>query len=186
MDTATIGTEHEKANPIHPKESYYSFYQPVWHFVLLSILTFGLYDVYWYYKNWKYLKSYKGLEFSPVWRTVGLFIPIYNLILLYNFHKDYRDLVEEEGISRAIYPGRIILVIMASFVLVRLPDPYWMLSFVSVIPLAMVQSVLNDLWDKVQPDKRRREALRVRQVMLIVIGALIWLLSIYAMLLPEG
>ncbi|MDQ0193932.1 DUF4234 domain-containing protein [Paenibacillus wynnii] len=163
----------------------FSFYQPVWQFALLSILTFGVYDIYWYYKNWTRIKAYKFLNFSPQLRTVGLFIPIYNFFLIYKTHKEYRDLIKERGIERDIYPGPIVLVIIISFVLMRLSDPYWLLCFISTLPLAMVQSVLNDLWDKVQVGKPRRTGLRGRQILLIVLGSLSWIFILIGMFMPD-
>ncbi len=49
--------------------------QPVWDFVLLSIVTFGFYEFYWFYRNWTHLKLHKNLDISPAWRTAGSFCP---------------------------------------------------------------------------------------------------------------
>jgi len=174
-----------KHSTILISKNQFSYYQPVWHFVLLSIMTFGIYDVYWYYKNWKRIKKYKELKFSPVWRTIGLFIPILNLFLIYKAHVEYREFIKEKEINSEIYPGRIVLVIMISAALVRLPDPYWLLSFVGTIPLAMVQGVLNDLWRKLQVDCIHTNKLNGRQILLIVFGGILWLLVLLGMTLPE-
>jgi len=167
------------------QEDAYSFYQPVWQFVVLSILTLGIYDIYWYYKNWKHLKAIQFSNFSPVLRTIGLLIPIVNFFIIYKAHKDYRYLIIEKGINRDIYPGLIVLVIAISFALTRLPDPYWLLCFIATIPLAIVQDILNELWDTVQVGKPRRTAWRGRQIFLIVVGTILWTFTIIGMLFPE-
>jgi hypothetical protein len=37
--------------------------------VLLSIASCGLYEAYWIYKNWRYIKERDGLEIRPFWRV---------------------------------------------------------------------------------------------------------------------
>jgi hypothetical protein len=164
-----------------PQNDRFSFYQPVWHFVLLSVITFGIYDIYWYYRNWKNLKEYKNMNFSPAWRTVGLFIPILNFFLIYKAHKEYRNLIKEVGIKRDIYPGLILLVIIISIRLINLPDPYWLLSLISTIPLAIVQGILNELWKEVQPGYIHRTQFSARQMILIIIGGVLWFFGILGM-----
>jgi hypothetical protein len=185
MKNEVPGQETINSHSVALNKDRFSFYQPVWHFVLLSIITFGIYDIYWYYRNWKNLRSFKNLNFSAVWRTVGLCIPILNLFLIYHAHKQYRNLVNEEGIQRDIYPGIIVMVIIISTGLTNLPDPYWLLCFVGTIPLAIVQSVLNELWIKVQPEHIHRTKLHGRQIFLIVVGGIVWFLAILGMILPD-
>lgn len=48
---------------------------PIWKFILLSFTTYGLYELFWFYKNWKFLKEKDKLSISPFWRTV--FAPIF-------------------------------------------------------------------------------------------------------------
>jgi hypothetical protein len=61
----------------------YSNAQAPWRLVLLSIITFSFYEIYWFYRNWKHLKTHKQLEISPGWRTVGLCVPILGIVLIY-------------------------------------------------------------------------------------------------------
>jgi hypothetical protein len=58
----------------HTTESWF-FYIPEWQLVTLSIITCGLYQNYWVYKNWKYLRNRDNLAIRPFWR--GVFSPFY-------------------------------------------------------------------------------------------------------------
>ncbi|RKP57989.1 hypothetical protein D7Z26_00280 [Cohnella endophytica] len=185
MDNNDGTIELVASSTVINKSDLNGYCQPVWHFVFLSVLTFGLYDLYWYYRNWKYLKKYKGLNISPVWRTIGILVPIFGLYLIYSAHKDYHNLIKEEGVNRTIYPGLIVVAIIITGLLTRLPDPYWLLCFLSTIPLAIVQKILNELWRKVQPGLIHRTKFRGRQIFLIVIGVIWWLLAIIGMTVPE-
>jgi len=127
--------------------------QPLWHFVLLSITTFGLYHIYWFYRNLRYLRVYNGLDISPIKRTVGLFIPILSLLIVYNLIFDLRDFARDGGVNRLYEPGWIFLGYLVSLSLYTLlPDPYWILGLLStVVALAIVQRTLNFYWEVKQP-----------------------------------
>ena len=44
-------------------------------FVILSIFTFGIYDMIWMYRNWKYFKYTEKTDIMPFWRAwFGLFL----------------------------------------------------------------------------------------------------------------
>ena len=43
---------------------------PVPRLILLSIASCGLYEAYWIYKNWRYIKERDGLNIRPFWRGV--------------------------------------------------------------------------------------------------------------------
>jgi len=49
-------------------------YIPTGRLIGMSIATFGLYQVYWIYRNWRFLKDRDGLNIQPFWRGVfGIF-----------------------------------------------------------------------------------------------------------------
>ena len=52
---------------------------------VLSILTLGLYELYWFYKNWKLARDEGGAKVRPFWRAIfaiffapSLFVRIHN------------------------------------------------------------------------------------------------------------
>jgi len=45
---------------------------PIWQFLLLNLITFGLYQVYWGWKYWEIIKRVKNTSLSSGWR--GFFI----------------------------------------------------------------------------------------------------------------
>lgn len=174
--------EVQKVKPIFQQ---YSNAQPVWHFFLLSILTFGIYEIYWFYRNWDYIKIHKNMDIKPGWRTAGLFVPIYGLVLIYRQLRDIRDFSREAGIDKNYSPGWISFswIILNAFW--KLPDPFWFLSFLSVWPLAFVQSILNLYWKKEQPELVERTKFSGGQIALIVIGGIWWILVFIGTFIPE-
>jgi hypothetical protein len=61
-------------------------YIPVARLILMSIVSFGLYEVYWIYKNWRYVKERYNLNIRPFWR--GWFGIFYCHSLLRRIHGD--------------------------------------------------------------------------------------------------
>jgi len=47
---------------------------PLSRYIIMSVVTFGIYQVYWIYKNWEYLKNRDNLNIHPFWRGIfGIF-----------------------------------------------------------------------------------------------------------------
>ena len=61
-------------------------YIPLSRLIFMSFLSFGLYECYWVYKNWRYVKERDNLKISPVSR--GWFIFFYCLQLFQRIHDD--------------------------------------------------------------------------------------------------
>lgn len=59
----------------------------------------------------------------------------------------FRDYSKAAGIEESFSPGMILILIIIFNVFSRLPEPYWMLSLLSVLPLTAVQRVLNTYWE---------------------------------------
>jgi uncharacterized membrane protein len=151
----------------------------------LTIVTFGIYEIYWFYRNWKHLKFYKDLDISPGWRTVGLFVPIYGIVLAYRQLRDIRDFSKEAGVDKTYSPGWILFGWLILSALCKLPEPFWLLSFLSVWPLAVVQEVLNSYWEKEQPELPIRIKFSDGEIALLVIGAIILVLALIGTFIPK-
>src|SRR4051812_24345977 len=64
--------------PIHVRpqaapEPAYHHVSPV-KFIIYSICSLGLYNTYWFYKNWRYVRDRDGSNIRPFWRAI--FSPI--------------------------------------------------------------------------------------------------------------
>jgi|GEM_PF-2617054 len=63
-----------------PTPGRYFLYIPISRLVLMSILTFGLYELYWMFMNWDYLRDEKHMKVQPMSRVVFREIFIYSLL----------------------------------------------------------------------------------------------------------
>jgi len=180
----------------------YSNAQVPWRLVLLSILTFGIYEIYWFYRNWKHLKIHKNLNISPGWRTVGLFVPIYSIVIVYRQFRDIHDSAREIGCKPYSSPGWLTFgYIFLSGISLRLSLYEWRLtdpaelfgitilglviSLLGVLLLVVVQKTLNDYWEREQSGLEMRITFSGGEIALLVIGGIVWILSLIGIFVPE-
>jgi len=169
----------------YPAPLEFSFSQPPLHLALLSLCTIGVYEIYWFYRTWKQLKQQAGDQISPGWRTVGLFVPILNIYLVYKLFDRISDLRLQSGVGPMFAPGWLTAFYLIWCLTYRLPDPAWLVSLASFVPLLVAQNALNELWGSLQPGRPVRTWLSVWEIALIVVGALLVLLTIVGAFVPE-
>jgi len=115
---------------------------PVYHhvsmikFIVYSICSLGIYDLFWSYKNWKFIKQRDNSGLMPSWRSVFLPFWCYSLT---------RDIADTRGGAKA---GVVALVAGAYFgisILWKLPDPYGLITLGSFIPLLYPVKLIDEI-----------------------------------------
>ena len=112
-------------------------YYPVsaYKFVILSVLTFGVYEIYWFYKNWAFIRK---RDHSDIWPWArALFAPL-------TYYSLRADVFEGEHAGPGI-PGGISLSYFLLNAAWRLPDPFWYLAFLTFVPLLPSVNRINEL-----------------------------------------
>lgn len=150
----------------------YSYGLPILHLVLFNIFTFGLYSIYWFYRNWKHLKAHKNLDISPGWRTVGLFVPVVGIIMAYEQFRDIKNFAEETGIKSYSSPGLLTLgLVVLGFLTARLPDFWWILTGALSLSIPVyVQYYLNKYWFKEQAGIPWKKGFSNTEIILMIIS----------------
>lgn len=146
-------------------------------FVVMSIVTFGIYDVYWFYQHWQHERARTGEDLSPFWRT--LFAPI----MAFSLFLRIDSAAEEAGVGgfpHSLY-AFIYLVWMGSW---KVPEPWVLLSLLAFLPLIPAQSAATRINRAIAPDAPKNDRYSLPNVAMIVIGVLMFLLVIAGMLLP--
>ena len=147
--------------------------------VTMSILSCGLYEVYWIYKNWRYLKERDGLKIRPFWR--GWFGIFHCHSLLTAIHTD-RELTRVE--APTFSPGGlaaawIILVLLANAV-GHLPGV--MASAISfVIPsflcLVPVQNYINRV-NQLRTPQAKQAGWSTGHMVCLGLGLFLWAMTL--------
>ena len=100
--------------------------------VILSIITFGIYYLYWYYSVNSEMRRYRpSIEVSPGIALLSQFVPIANWISAYNTAGRLLTLEEAEPVPHGISPGIALLL----HILLGIAYPFY------------VQDHLNRLWE---------------------------------------
>lgn len=108
---------------------------------LMSICTFGVYEIYWAYKNWKYVKRRDSSKIMPFWRAI--FAPLWYYSLLRDLHQKG----QAPDFGRALVCALLVIAYFAALSSWKLPDPYAVVSFLSfllLIPAARAINALNE------------------------------------------
>lgn len=147
--------------------------------VVMSIFTGGLYEIYWFYKHWRIYKDRTDAFVTPAARS--LFAPFF----CYSLFRKIRDTAVTHGITRTFSPGLLAIGWIIAVFSGRLPDPYWLASFLSPFLLARVQATVNEMNRIVAPDHDPNARFTGWNIAAIVLFGLVLLLAIlHAVLSP--
>ncbi|RMF25346.1 MAG: hypothetical protein D6760_01245 [Deltaproteobacteria bacterium] len=143
--------------------------QPAAHLLVLSILTLGLYEFYWFHRNWRHFSEHLGRPLRPGWRTLGLLVPGLNIFLVYDQLRMIADAAGRAGVAVSYSPGVATAVFFALAFLSNL-TMVWALSLLTVLPLLPVQETLNRFWVGQQPDRPMRREFTGAELLAMIAG----------------
>jgi len=66
--------------------------------VLFSIITFGLYPLYWMHTLHQQLDAGTNADISVTMRTIGLLIPVYNFYAIWQTSHDAEPVADQDGV----------------------------------------------------------------------------------------
>lgn len=104
--------------------------------IVMSLASGGLYQLYWSYRNWRYIKETDSSRIMPFWRAWFVLFFHYSLV------KRVKD--DTEVLVPVNYNPAALTVLYFLLLLVwRLPDPWAYISFFDFLPLLPVVSAIN-------------------------------------------
>lgn len=118
---------------------------PIWKIAYLSIISFGIYEIIYFYIMWKTLKNNFGYKVHAGAR--GLFACITNFWLFPILEKYFSALGEKKFIG--ILAACLYFIINFSS---KLPDYYWLISFGTIAFPVYIQIKLNRINKNNFPD----------------------------------
>jgi len=154
-------------------------YIPVSRLIVMSLISFGLYALYWMYRNWDFLHRRDRLRIQPFWRAIfGIFF-INSLLRTIKNDKVASHLVRCSYSSGGLAAGWIIFTLIGN-VLTRSLAPGTsllgiLLSLSAFLFLVPVQRYINYV-NKSLPVRPNYSGWTIGQIaiLLIALGALFW------------
>lgn len=173
------------------------------HLVLLTVATFGLYALYWFYNTWRQLAATSGASnMKPVLRTIGLCVPLLNIYLVAEQWRRVNELCTDDE-HRPFFPvawtvfgflflsyayAAYFILLMATFYSSEtLPSGAEMLglSFIDLVSfsllgllLAAPQRVLNVYHERVNHANTPRTRFTPGEIAWLAIGGIAWTISL--------
>jgi hypothetical protein len=151
-------------------------------FIVLTICSFGIYELYWCYENWKRISDASREAISPFWRAV--WAPLWGFSLFGRV----RDLAVSESVVIRWNPT----VLATSYLLLhglawRLPDTLWWMGMVAFVPILPVQRTVQRInhqrLNVVTEDPNNRYS--GKNVALICVGGLLIVTALAGTFIPE-
>ena len=134
--------------------------------VVMSIVTLGFYELFWFYANWQRMKRRGHPRISPFWRT------FFAIFFCYSLFKTVKDMAKAENIAVGFSPGLLALGWVLANLLWRLPSFGWVLTYGAVFLLLPVQKTMNDVNRALYPDHDPNTRFTAWNILGIVLGTL--------------
>jgi hypothetical protein len=147
--------------------------------VVLSVATGGLYQLAWFYKNWWLVSVRRRQRYSAIARSCFFFVFIYPMF------RDIRASAERHGVVTALSPGAVAASYLIFGFIAQVDDALLPIGFLTVIPLAMVQALVNRINATIAPDAYRNEQLTGLQRVFAPIGCLFFLVTMIGLFMME-
>ena len=156
---------------------------------MFSILTLGIYEIYWFYKNWQAVKSAEGQKISPFWRA------IFAIFFCHSLFKKVLESAKSHDYKESYSPGWLatayILLLVIGNGLSRVEsydvgfNLLWLIIAVATfIPLMSIQKAINYNNEKIKGDDVLTPGFSGGEVVLIVIGVIWFLLVLIGTFMP--
>jgi hypothetical protein len=167
----------EETKKKEPKKDYKRSIS-VGRFTLLALATLGIYDLYWMYKQWVFLKEEKKQDISPFWRA--FFSSLFSGVLA----SEIKTFLKEKNIIVTYSPVVIGISFFILSILYKLPDPYWLVSlfaFVAILPMVIG---MNHYYEEKDKHLEKRPFIWW-EIVLICLGLIVFCFAIYGTFYPD-
>ncbi len=148
--------------------------------VLMSICTFGIYELYWFYKNWSLIKSRTGQKIMPFWRA--FFAPFW----AFSCFKHIKYSGKSIQIKDAIEPGILAFMYFIFSAMWRLPEPFDLISTFTFAFILPANTLANKINTKLCPEYTPNSKFSPWNWVGLILGGALFVLAVFATFLPEA
>jgi len=147
--------------------------------VVMWVLTMGLYEIYWFYRNWRAIKIQEDKKLSPFWRA------ILSVFYCYSLFKRIIRSANEKGHKSKNTPGALTLAYIFFIIISsKAPSPYHLIGNLTIIPIFYVNNAIRFNNLSINPQYQERQRLTMGEVWFIIFGILFWFVTIADLLTP--
>ncbi len=148
-------------------------------FILLNIITFGIYTVWWMFKSWRFFEEKRGADVIPVLRA------FFCIIFTYSLFEHIQQYARRVGYHNSFSSTGLFVLFILLNLTGQFPDPYWLVSLLAFLPLIQPHQTLNDaIIQSGEYAGFERSGFNNRQIILIIVGLLFWGLVLIGLFVP--
>ena len=145
--------------------------------VLMYLVTFGVYEVAWFYFNWKHIQSRRERRISAPLRSV--FFPLTS----YGVFRAIDEQAKKNDIATSVRAGPLALGVLVLTPLWNLPMRYWYLALIGVLPLVFAQRAVTRINATIAPSSGTNTRFSRLNIIGVVLGGAALIASIVFALL---
>lgn len=168
---------YEQDATADPKEGY--FVVSRLKLALMSLATLGLYERYWMYKNWKYIKKRDRSNIMPFWRSA------FALLWIFQLSKKMQEHCAERSVEPDFDAKSIWGLYSAFSVASKFPGAFSLISFLGFLSLFALQSTAVKLNQVLEVTNNQHYSFGVWNYIILSLGGLLWSLVVIGLLFPE-
>lgn len=168
--TKTDAVQHEERHSsekfIDQNTAPYPYVISIWKLILMSLATFGIYGVYWFYRQWKSFNAENNLKHGSF--ALGIYA-LFSPLSSYSLFKHVSNNIKELDKGKGLEAGALSIV-------------YFFLTsiWLGFLPLISVQNKINLYWEKKHGDKLIRSNFGVWNWIIVISVALIFISVFYS------
>ena len=110
---------------------------PLWKIVVLSLTTWGVYQVVWFFRPWRRQASLEAC--SPILRS------LFSVLFYYSLGRAVRDRQLGADIRPAATAGALAVCYLFFQIVWKAPEPYFLGGLLSFLPILVTQHEINRL-----------------------------------------
>jgi hypothetical protein len=134
--------------------------------VVLSTCTLGIYQIYWFYKNWVLIKEHSEPDITPWARALFGFFWCYSCFEF--IRNDQRQL----DVESTLPAGPLAAGWIAASLAWRLPEPYFLIGLLSPLLLVPAQRHANRINSVVAPNHDKNTRFGAWNWLAVVVGGI--------------
>ncbi|SRX54929.1 DUF4234 domain-containing protein [Aequorivita sp. CIP111184] len=140
-------------------------------FIILNVISFGLYSIWWMYKTWKFFKEKDNLDIMPVPRA------IFAIFFLNGLFEKVQEFAQSKDYTKTFSSLGCFLGVIGFNIAGKLPEPYFLVSFLSFLFFLPAVEALNyGIRNSNCYEIRDTESFNARQLILLIVGGIFWVL----------
>lgn len=149
-------------------------------FAVMSVVTLGLYDLYWAFRAWDYVKRTEKIMIRPFWRAW------FSLFFTYSLLKRIRVVLGKEGERGDFSPGWLTAGYVVASLLSRAPWPFAAVSLLAWAFLIPVVDAIDDINRQRLDESQLNGHFTGWNIFGIVVGVLFWGLVVWGLTVPSA